>query len=211
MAPRAAGQVPVEEVRDYRRVNAEIVRLLDAGHTRVQLTGVEGQRLLVSGLRGAWRAEVELLGRAGPELAADLDAPDLIVRASAVADGAARGLRSGALVVSGPAGDGLAYELAGGTVVVAGAAGHRAGLRMTGGRLLLLGPVGRLLADRQSGGDVLAARAWVGPWSRHGATGGECWLLDDRPHPGSPADALLALALSMLPDQARETFRRWPC
>ena len=51
---RPGGDEPaivVPEVRDYTRINAELVRLLDAGHRRVRLAGVDGQRLLVQGLR----------------------------------------------------------------------------------------------------------------------------------------------------------------
>ena len=62
-----------------QRVNAELARHLDEGARRVRLTGVEGQRLMAAGLAGPWDAVVELEGRAGPELAAAMDAPGLTV------------------------------------------------------------------------------------------------------------------------------------
>ena len=68
--------IVVPEVRDYTKINAELTRLLDAGHRRVRLAGVDGQRLLARGLRGDWSAEVIVEGNAGPELAADLIAPN---------------------------------------------------------------------------------------------------------------------------------------
>ena len=81
--------VSIPDIRDYQKINAELVALLDAGHRRVRLAGAEGQRLLGSGLRGAWNALIDLEGLAGTELAAALDAPGLtIVCRGPAADGA---------------------------------------------------------------------------------------------------------------------------
>src|SRR5262249_12960725 len=117
----AGGMAPVlsiPEIRDYRQINAELARRLDAGAGRGVLAGVEGQRLLASGLSGAWRAVVEVEGDAGPELVAGLDAPGLMVicRGTA-ADGAACGLHAGSVLILGDAGDAAGYNQAGGTVV----------------------------------------------------------------------------------------------
>jgi hypothetical protein len=79
--------VPVNEIRDYLQVNTQVAKLLDTGAGRIRLTGVEGQRLLLSGLAGPWRAVVEVEGRAGPELAAAIHAPELVVIARAAACG----------------------------------------------------------------------------------------------------------------------------
>src|SRR4029453_17950212 len=79
MSGGEAPLVVIPEIRDYQRINAEVGRLLADGHGRVRLLGAEGHRLLLAGLRGAWEAVVEVEGRAGPELAADLDAPGLLV------------------------------------------------------------------------------------------------------------------------------------
>ena len=145
--------LPVPEIRDYQRINAELVQALDAGHGSVQLAGVEGQRLLVSGLRGGWKAIVEVEGDAGPELAAGLDAPGLIVVCRGRAgDGAGSGLRSGCLLLLDGVGAAVGYALRGGTIVVHGDAGPRAGLNQAGGLLVLLGGVGPLAGERQSGG-----------------------------------------------------------
>src|SRR5438067_56282 len=77
--PVAVPEVAVPEVRDYARINAELIALLDRGHRHVRLAGADGQRLLAHGLRGDWNELVEVQGHAGPELAADLDAPGLVV------------------------------------------------------------------------------------------------------------------------------------
>jgi methylamine---glutamate N-methyltransferase subunit B len=165
--------VAIPEIRDYPRINAEVGRLLADGHGRVRLLGAEGHRLLLAGLQGAWEAVVEVEGRAGPELAADLEAPGLLVvcRGSA-ADGAARGLRAGRVLILGDAGDAVGYGQRGGVVVVRGAAGHRAGLALAGGTLVLLGPVGRLCGERQSGGFLFGIDAQLGPHAGRGRFGG---------------------------------------
>ena len=170
-APPAALNIP--EIRDYQRINAELKALLDAGHRVVRLDGAEGQRLLVSGLAGPWQAVVEVGGRTGPEFAADLDAPGLLVLARGpTADGVGRGLKDGRVVVLGAAGDAPGAGQAGGLLVIAGPGGHRAGLGQLGGVLALLGPVGRLACDRQAGGLVFARRGQVGPHPGRGRRGG---------------------------------------
>jgi glutamate synthase domain-containing protein 3 len=191
------GPVPslaIPEIRDYQRINAELVRLLDQGHRRVRLLGAEGQRLLLAGLRGAWDAVVELEGTAGPELAADLDAAGLLVVClGSAADGAGRGLRAGRLLVLGDAGDAVGYAQGGGLVVVRGAAGHRAGLLMAGGTLVILGPIGRLCGERQAGGLLLGYADRLGPHAGRGRQGGRLVLLEpeaDGLSRAEPADAL---------------------
>lgn len=166
-------EVLVPEVRDFARINAELSLLLDAGHPHVRLAGADGQRLLVRGLRGPWRSLVEVQGDAGPELAADLNAPNLVVVCTgSVLDGAGRGMVNGRLLVLGDAGAVAGYAQSGGTIVVAGSVGPRAGLDQSGGRLVLRGPVGRLAGERQSGGLVLVLRGPIGPFTGHGRSGG---------------------------------------
>lgn len=191
-------EIPVNEIRDYRRINAEVVRLLDAGHARIVLRSVERQRLLLEGLWGPWSAVIEIDGRAGPELAAGLDAPGLCVRVRGADDGAGRGLRAGSLVIDGDAGDGLAYELEGGRVIVLGSSGNRAGLRLRGGVLLMTGPVGRLPGDRQQGGWIVAPGGAASPGAGHGRTGGE-WIPTTDGWPGVVRDALKSLPPGWLP------------
>jgi glutamate synthase domain-containing protein 3 len=165
--------VSIPEIREYPRINAEVVRHLDAGHARVLLTGAGGHRLLLSGLAGAWDAVVEIEGHAGPELAADMDAPGLtVVCRGPVADGAARDLRAGRIAILGDAGDATAYSQRGGAVLVAGSAGHRAGLGQAGGSLVLLGEVGRLAGERQGGGRLWAAEGKLGPHAGRARRGG---------------------------------------
>lgn len=170
--------VPIPEVRKYPRINAEVVRHLNAGHARVVLTGAGGHRLLLHGLTGPWNAVVEVEGNAGPELAAELNAPGLtIVCRGPVGDGAARDLRAGRVVILGNTGDALAIAQRGGAVLVAGSAGHRAGLGLAGGSLVLLGAVGRLAGERQSGGRLWAVDGRLGPHARRGQRGGRLVLI----------------------------------
>ena len=179
----------IPEIRDYQKINAELLTLLDEGHSFVRLEGAEGQRLLASGLSGPWDAVVEIAGRTGPELAASLDAPGLTVVANGpTADGAARGLKSGRVLILGDAGDSTGYSQSGGVLVVAGAAGHRAGLMQSGGCLAILGPTGRLAGDRQAGGWLFVPRGQLGPHPGRGRRGGR--LLEFPVPGGVEPDAL---------------------
>jgi glutamate synthase domain-containing protein 3 len=178
-AERDGGQAPpipslsIPEIRDYQKINAELVALLDRGHQLIRLEGAEGQRLLVSGLRGQWNAVVEIIGWTGPEVTANLDAPGLTVVAKGpTADGAARGLKSGRVLILGDAGDASGYEQSGGVLVIAGSAGHRAGLAQSGGILAILGSTGRLACDRQSGGLMFLPGGTPGPHAGRGRQGG---------------------------------------
>lgn len=189
--PAPARVLSIPEIRDYQRINAELVGLLDAGHPMVRLEGAEGQRLLASGLSGPWEAVIEIEGRTGPELAADLDAPGLtIVARGPSADGAGRTMRSGRVLILGDAGDATGYGQSGGVLVVAGSAGPRAGLAQSGGILIVLGRVGRLPADRQAGGVFFAKRGQVGPHPGRGRRGGRLVELPaDGPVDLDPGDA----------------------
>ncbi|QDV37081.1 GltB/FmdC/FwdC-like GXGXG domain-containing protein [Tautonia plasticadhaerens] len=197
-----AVEIPVALVRDYQQINRELIRALDLGLPRIRLVDVEGQRLLAFGLRGPWRATIEVVGNAGPELAADLDAEGVTVLCTGSAgDGAGRGLRAGRLAICRDAGDAVGAGMTGGSILVAGRAGHRAGLRLRGGTLLILGPAGRLMADRQEGGIVIAdPRSSQGPGGRAGGGGGRIDLRarrDDRsdldvPDVDPDPDALVA-------------------
>lgn len=169
----SAPVVVVPEVRDYTRINAEVVGLLDAGHRHVRLVGVGGQRLLGFGLRGDWDATILVEGDAGPELASRMDAPRLVVVCTGCTrDGAGSGLRAGSLLVMGNVDAGVGYAQAGGTIVVAGSAGPRAGLNQSGGTLIVAGESGRLAGERQRGGRLLLLNRASGTLAHRGRTGG---------------------------------------
>ncbi len=190
----------VPEIRDYSRINAELIALLNVGHPRVRLVGVDRQRLLLFGLRGAWRAVVEVEGHAGPELAAELDAPDLIVACTgSVGDGAGRSLRAGRLWIAGHAGASLGYNLEGGTIALGGNAGTRLGLQMRAGLILVGGSVGRLAGERQTGGRILIAGE-IGHNPGLGAQGGRMVTLDR----ASDADR------EVIAEEARLAGDLWP-
>jgi methylamine---glutamate N-methyltransferase subunit B len=163
----------IPEIRDYQKINAELVALLDRGHPLIRLEGAEGQRLLASSLSGPWDAFVEVVGRTGPELAAGLDAPGLTVIArGSTADGAGRGLKAGRIIILGDAGDASGYAQSGGLLVITGSTGHRAGLAQSGGILAILGSTGRLACDRQAGGRLFLPVGDFGPHAGRGRQGG---------------------------------------
>jgi glutamate synthase domain-containing protein 3 len=184
--------VSIPDIRDYDRINAELVQQLDDGHAEVRLVGAEGQRFLAAGLTGPWRAVVEVEGYAGPELAAGMDAPGLtVVCRGPAADGAARALRAGRVVILGDADVALAYVQAGGIVLVSGSAGPRAGLNQAGGILVVLGSLGPLAGERQSGGWLFAREGSLGRHAGRGQRGGRLVRLPSDGDPGDPSDAEL--------------------
>lgn len=164
----------VPEIRDYHDINKEIVRHLDAGRRSIRLSGARGQRLLAAGLSGSWSGVIEVEGDAGPELAAGLDAPGLIVVGRGpAADGAGGGMRAGCVVVLGDVGVAFGHAIRGGLAVATGSAAARAGLGQSGGDLVVLGDVGPMAGDRQSGGRFVALDGRIGPHAGRGRRGGE--------------------------------------
>ena len=187
---RATAVLSIPDIRDYEKINAELVQRLDSGTTHVRLAGAEGHRFLAAGLKGAWNAVIEVEGRAGPELAAELDAPGLtVVCRGPAADGAGRGLRAGRILLLGDAGEGLAYAQQGGTVLATRGAGARAGLNQRGGVLAILGPVGRLAGERQAGGLLFAFRDQLGPHAGRGGRGGRLLRLISESVGDDPVEA----------------------
>ncbi len=171
--PEPDALVDVAEIRDYAQINAHLVQALDRGARVVRLTGVDGQRLLGFRLKGPWNAVIEVDGPAGPELAAEMDAPNLrVVALQNAADGAGRGLRAGRLLILGSVADGLGYSMLGGSILALGGAGARAGLRQQGGLLAISGPVGPLAAERQSGGTFWSLAGPIGNHPSRGRRGG---------------------------------------
>jgi glutamate synthase domain-containing protein 3 len=198
----AEAVLSVPEIRDYRAINRELVRLLDQGCRAIRLTGANGQRLLVSGLVGSWTAAIELTGDAGPELAAEMDAPNLtLVCRGSVGDGGASRLTAGRVLIMGRAGPAFGYAQRGGLAMVAGAVGARAGLRQRGGDLILIGWAGPLCGEFQSGGRLLTL-AELGPHAGRGHQGGRFICIDptDR-HADADDRATMASAF--------EAFRPW--
>jgi len=168
-----APPIVVPELRDYQQINAELVRRLNLGERHVRLEGVAGQRLLVSRIAGTWQALIEVEGNAGPELAAELDAPGLtVVCRGSVADGAGRSLAAGQLVIGGDASAAIGYFQRGGLIVAVGDVGPRAGLGQCGGDLVLLGKAGALAGERQTGGRLVFKPGCTGPHAGHGRRAG---------------------------------------
>jgi methylamine---glutamate N-methyltransferase subunit B len=195
--------IPVPELRDYHQINAELLRRLSLGQRYLRLEGVEGQRLLILRLAGSWQAVIEVDGNAGPELAAEMDAPGVtVVCRGSAADGAGRDLRAGKLLILGRAGPVLGYFQHGGVIVAAGDVGARAGLCQRGGSLILLGNLGPLVGERQSGGSIFLKDGPIVPNAGHGACGGRLIRLQAEPLDLSGVDgddrAVIASALDLL-------------
>lgn len=169
----AGSPIVVPELRDYHQINAQLVRRLNLGQSYIRLESVAGQRLLANRLSGPWQAVIEIDGHAGPELAAELDAPGLLVicRGNA-ADGAGSGLVAGRLLILGNSGVALGYFQKGGLIVARGDAAPRAGLNQSGGDLILLGRFGALTGERQSGGRLFLPAEHTAPHLSYSACGG---------------------------------------
>jgi glutamate synthase domain-containing protein 3 len=173
-------RIAVPEIRDHRAINRELVRHLDRGCRSIRLTGAGGQRLLVSGLVGPWCAAIEIRGDAGPEMAAQRDAPGLtVVCRGRAADGGASRLKAGRVLVLGTAGPAFGSAQLGGMAMVVGTAGARAGLGQLGGDLILIGRAGPLAGERQAGGRLIM-QADLGPHAGRGRRGGVFIRLDHR-------------------------------
>jgi len=185
----------VPELRDYHRINAELVRRLDRGDARIRIEGAEGHRLLLAGLTGTWRATVEILGRAGPELGFGTNAPGVtVVCRGPSGDGAGSGFRAGTLALMGPSGTAVGYHQRGGLIVAAAAVGPRAGLCRRGGDLVILDSAGPLAGEAQRGGRLFLPVGQVGPQWGRGASGGDrLWIPSWRPAGADEDDAVRAL------------------
>jgi methylamine---glutamate N-methyltransferase subunit B len=197
----------IPEIRDYRAINGELLRQLDQGCRSIRLTGAGGQRLLMARLAGPWSAVIEVVGDAGPELAAEMDAPALsIVCRGSVADGGASGLLRGRVLVLGRTGPAFGYSQRGGLAMVVGTAGCRAGLCQLAGDLILIGQAGALAGERQMGGRLLVS-ADLGPHAGRGRRGGRFVQVDfpNMAERGGLADHDDRAALGM----ALESFGPW--
>ena len=190
----------VPEIRDYERINLEIAARLQAGFRRILLQGVEGQRLLVSGLSGDWQGTVILRGRAGPDLGAGLNVPRLTVICEGdVADGVGHSLRGGLILVRGDAGTCAGYGQTGGQIVIEGNAGPRAGINQKGGLLAILGQAGDFAGERRRNGILALFGDRVGKLRDHAATGGRFLDLDrdDPPKDGLDPEILAMLSVAI--------------
>jgi formylmethanofuran dehydrogenase subunit C len=176
MTERQPVVLSVPEVRDYARINAQVLRWLDSGRTRIELAGVANQRLLLAGLAGPWEARIDVQGDAGPELAASMNAPNVVVTClGSAADAAGRELAGGTLRILGDASDCAGYRQRGGLILVAGSAGHRAGLEMSDGLMVILGGSGRLCGHLQHGGRLIVSGT-AGPFPGFARDGGGFFL-----------------------------------
>ena len=170
----ADSSILVPELRDPRRINAELIRRLDQGDAHVRIEGAEGHRLLLAGLTGSWRATVVIQGWSGPELCFGMNAPGVtVVCRGSSGDGAGSGMRAGTLALMGPSGTAVGYHQEGGVIIAAEIVGPRAGLGMLGGDLFLFNFAKSFAGERQRGGRLFYPAHRVGRCWGWKATGGE--------------------------------------
>ncbi len=200
LPPSPDAVIDVPDIRDYQRINAELIQLLDQGARHIRLIGVESQRLLLAGLSGSWQATIEIEGNAGPELAAGLNAPELkVVCVGSAADGTGSNLIGGQVLILGNAGACAGVSQRGGSIIIVGSAAERAGLNQSGGILLLLGRSRHLAGERQSGGILIAEDRSLGGHAGRGRRGGRLLRLTE---PIREMDAAI-------PRNAIAPFRSW--
>ena len=125
--------------RSTREINAEIRRLIQAGHEDICLKKPGARHNLGVGLCMPARIHVE--GSVGYYCAGMIDGPSFEI-AGGAGWGLAESMLSGNVVVRDSAGNGAAAAIRGGTVVIHGDAAARLGVSMKGGLVLVAGNCG---------------------------------------------------------------------
>jgi glutamate synthase domain-containing protein 3 len=125
--------------RSPREINAEIRRLIEAGHSDIRIKNPGARHNLGVGLCVPVRIHVE--GSAGYYCAGMIDGPSFEI-AGGAGWGLAESMLSGNVVVRGNAGNGAAAAIRGGTVVIHESAAARLGIGMKGGLVLVAGDCG---------------------------------------------------------------------
>jgi methylamine---glutamate N-methyltransferase subunit B len=125
--------------RSLREVNAEIRRLIQAGHNDIWVRNPGARHNLGVGLCAPVRIHVE--GSVGYYCAGLIDGPSFEI-AGGAGWGLAESMLSGNVMVMGNAGNGAAAAIRGGTVVICGSAAARLGISMKGGLVLVAGDCG---------------------------------------------------------------------
>ena len=125
-----------------------------------------------------------------------MDAPGLtVVCRGPAADGAARGLRAGRVLILRRRRPAMGYAQEGGSILAARRRRAAPGLNQKGGVLILLGPVGRLAGERQGGGRAVRPRAidWARTRVEASAAGGSSGSLPPGDPPGIEGEEALPL------------------
>lgn len=112
----------------YKQVNEAVRTAFDEGARLVVLDGVNGQRYIGTGLKGAEHT-VRVSGTPGQDLGMFMDGPTIEVFGNAQ-DGVGNTMNAGKVVVHGSAGDVLGYGMRGGKVFIKGDVGYRVGIHM---------------------------------------------------------------------------------
>ena len=125
--------------RSPREINAEIRRLIQAGHKEIWVRNPGARHNVGVGLCDPVTIHVE--GSVGYYCAGLADGPSFEITGGA-GWGLAESMLNGNIVVRGNAGNGAAAAIRGGTVVIHGSAAARLGVSMKGGLVLVGGDCG---------------------------------------------------------------------
>lgn len=141
---------------DFEALN-RIVRASAESGERLVLREVNGQRYIGCGLCG--KAEIDVYGTPGNDMAAFMNGPSIAVYGNAQ-DQLGNTMNAGTIVVHGNAGDTTGYSMRGGSIFIKGSAGSRVGIHMKAYKehhpVLVIGEsVGDFCGEYMAGGTLL--------------------------------------------------------
>ncbi len=141
----------------YKQLNEKIREAVRAGHKKIELTNIRGQRYLANSLEG----DIDFLihGVPGQDTAAFMRGPRMEVHGN-VQDGLGNTMDEGEIIVHGMVGDVLGYAMRGGRIFVKGDAGYRCGIHMKAYMdklpvLVIGGKAGDFLGEYMAGGAII--------------------------------------------------------
>ncbi|MDW7675851.1 MAG: hypothetical protein SCK28_15105 [Bacillota bacterium] len=111
----------------YKNLNEKIFNLINEGHQKIKLVGVNGQRYIGTGI--ASRSHIIMEGTPGNDMAAYMNGSTIEVFGNAQ-DAAANTMNDGEIIIHGHTGDTLGYAMRGGTIYVRDYVGYRVGIHM---------------------------------------------------------------------------------
>jgi len=141
--------------KTFSVLNGEIRGMLSAGHKKIIVNDMCGQRYLADGLRGE-NISLVINGTPGNDLAAFLDGPEVVVFGNAQ-EGIGNTMNAGQVIIHGNAGDIAGHSMRGGRIFIKGNAGYRVGIHMKAYKnlfpvVIIGGCAGAFLGEYMAGG-----------------------------------------------------------
>lgn len=171
--------------KHYREVNALVEEWWEAGHRRIVLEGICGQRYLGRALSGD--GHIQVRGIPGDDLGMFLNGPTIEVLGNAQ-DGVGNTMNAGKIIVRGDARDILGLSMRGGKIWVQGSVGYRVGIHMKAYEeaypvIVIGGESGDFLGEYMAGGLIVVlglttppGRSPVGKFIASGMHGGAIFI-----------------------------------